>query len=104
MANVSTATVSRVTRGVGYVATETRLRVLDAIARLQYSPSLAAIELGRKSGDAKTRQDRTSNNASHSFRHRVRHRQLVRSLRTEINSLKRELAEFRADVQKWYRQ
>lgn len=38
-AGVSTATVSRVVRGIGGVTPETRERVLDAIAKLNYQPN-----------------------------------------------------------------
>lgn len=100
MANVSTATVSRVTRGVGYVASDTKLRVLDAIAQLHFIPSLAAVELGQRSGNAKARKQRFPYDTPHSVRWGAGHHQLVRSLRKEIRSLKEELAEFRADVRK----
>jgi LacI family transcriptional regulator len=48
-AGVSTATVSRVIAGVGYVAPKTREKVNKSISALQYQPSLIAQSLRRQS-------------------------------------------------------
>ena len=48
-AGVSTATVSRVIAGVGYVATKTRSKVQSSIATLNYQPSSIAQSLRRQS-------------------------------------------------------
>ncbi len=48
-AGVSTATVSRVIAGVGYVATKTRAKVDESIAELNYQPSSIAQSLRRRS-------------------------------------------------------
>lgn len=50
-AGVSTATVSRVLNGVGAFSAETRSRVMDAAARLNYSPHRAARNLRRSRAD-----------------------------------------------------
>ena len=50
-AGVSTATVSRVLNGVGEFSAETRSRVMDAAARLNYSPHHAARNLRRSRAD-----------------------------------------------------
>ena len=48
-AGVSTATVSRVIAGVGYVAAKTREKVNKSITELQYQPSSIAQSLRRQS-------------------------------------------------------
>jgi len=48
-AGVSTATVSRVIAGVGYVAAKTRAKVNKSISELQYQPSSIAQSLRRQS-------------------------------------------------------
>jgi LacI family transcriptional regulator len=47
LAGVSTATVSRVVNGTSEVSEETRTKVLNAIATLQFSPNEHAVGLGR---------------------------------------------------------
>lgn len=49
LAGVSTATVSRVIAGVGYVAVKTRARVNHSISKLNYQPSSIAQSLRRQS-------------------------------------------------------
>ena len=49
LAGVSTATVSRVIAGVGYVAVKTRARVNHSISELNYQPSSIAQSLRRQS-------------------------------------------------------
>jgi len=51
LAEVSTATVSRVVNGTGPVSDDTRRKVMKAIAGLQYSPSHAARALARNATD-----------------------------------------------------
>ena len=48
-AGVSTATVSRVIAGVGYVAVKTKAKVNKSISELQYQPSSIAQSLRRQS-------------------------------------------------------
>lgn len=48
LAGVSTATISRVLSGRGYVSPEMRQRVLDAVAELNYQPDRAARNLRRR--------------------------------------------------------
>jgi transcriptional regulator with XRE-family HTH domain len=50
LANVSTATVSRVLNGTCNVSYDARSDVLTAIAQLQYRPNVHAAELGRRNG------------------------------------------------------
>ena len=50
LANVSTATVSRVLNGACNVSFIARSDVLTAIEQLQYRPNLHAAELGRRNG------------------------------------------------------
>ncbi len=47
LAGVSTATVSRVVTDAGNVSSETRTKVLTAIAKLRYFPNAHAAALGR---------------------------------------------------------
>lgn len=49
LAGTSTATASRAISGKGYVAGETRLRVLDAVQELSYQPNLQARALRKRS-------------------------------------------------------
>ena len=48
LANVSLATVSRVINNIDKVSEDTRLRVLEAIKKLNYTPNTIAIELASK--------------------------------------------------------
>jgi len=50
LANVSTATVSRVLNGTCNVSSDARSDVFAAIAQLQYRPNVHAAELGRRNG------------------------------------------------------
>lgn len=50
LAEVSIATVSRVTNGTGIVSEKTKAKVLSAISMLQYCPNAHAAELGRRNG------------------------------------------------------
>jgi hypothetical protein len=50
LAEVSTASVSRVVNGAGNVSSATKTKVLTAISRLQYSTNVHAAELGRAKG------------------------------------------------------
>jgi LacI family transcriptional regulator len=51
-AGVSTATVSHVLNGTRYVSEKTRLKVMDVVAKLDYSPSLLARGLARNKSQA----------------------------------------------------
>jgi Bacterial regulatory proteins, lacI family len=48
LAEVSTATVSRVVNGSGTVSRKTKMKVLSAISGLRYRPNTHAAELGRE--------------------------------------------------------
>ena len=55
LAEVSTATVSRVINGCSKVSVEKRGRVLSAISQLNYRPNAIAAALGRNGGNPKRR-------------------------------------------------
>jgi hypothetical protein len=100
LAQVSTATVSRVLTGVGSVAFDTRSKVLDAISQLQYNRCLAAAEMGRRGGSSRVKNKKAGLEIPQTLEPKGTQRKLMLSLLTEIYTMRRELTEFRAEMRR----
>ena len=106
-AGVSVATVSRVLNNLDVVTSETREKVVAAVAKLKFSPNLVASELrrsnprGRRSEGVGKKSPQMSSSLVGRTKQRTSAEEQIQSLIKENRELKRAIHRFGRYLSRW---